>query len=382
MLGEAAWSVAQTPGPLRAFFERIRARKGPQVAATATARRLAAPFWCLLRREQDYAFERPSLTRSKLRQLELAAGAPPRTGVRGIAGNKSAAVRETERELARRAEAAYRRMISDWQATAPAKTGAGATPGRASQRPSKGKAARQARSPRHLHFAPSVTRTQPHSRKGAPNRPADLTFIRRSRASGCPAVWRARRPSRARRPTRCSCPDARAGRAARMARPGLEPGTPRFSVVRSATPGTAKPLESSQFAAECRQARVDLVSMRSDVRARRPQVFGDLVWLAPRSSRSSAPKARPDSDGTLDRAVARLALGHERLAVPAHQPARARRDPVRAAAAPDPGEQRTCPRPACRSKLVPSGRELGASGDARYSLEAVAEIRRHARGSR
>src|SRR5205823_1260309 len=37
MLGEAAWSVAQTPGPLRAFFERIRARKGPQVAATATA---------------------------------------------------------------------------------------------------------------------------------------------------------------------------------------------------------------------------------------------------------------------------------------------------------------------------------------------------------
>lgn len=37
MLGEAAWSVAQTPGPLRAFFERVRARRGPQVAATATA---------------------------------------------------------------------------------------------------------------------------------------------------------------------------------------------------------------------------------------------------------------------------------------------------------------------------------------------------------
>jgi len=28
MLGEAAWSVAQTPGPLRAFFERVRSRKG------------------------------------------------------------------------------------------------------------------------------------------------------------------------------------------------------------------------------------------------------------------------------------------------------------------------------------------------------------------
>ena len=30
MRGEAVWSVAQTPGPLRAFFERVRARKGPR----------------------------------------------------------------------------------------------------------------------------------------------------------------------------------------------------------------------------------------------------------------------------------------------------------------------------------------------------------------
>jgi transposase len=143
MLGEAAWSVAQTPGPLRAFFERVRARKGPQVAATATARKLACLFWCLLSREQDYAFQRPSMTRHKVRQLELAAGAPPRKGVRGIAGNKSPAVREAERGLARQAEAAYRRLVTDWQATGPTKAGAGATPGRASQRPSKGKAARQ-----------------------------------------------------------------------------------------------------------------------------------------------------------------------------------------------------------------------------------------------
>ena len=76
MLGEAAWSVAQTPGPLRAFFERVRARKGPQVAATATARKLACLFWCLLTRDEDYAYQRPSMTRSKIRQLELAAGAP------------------------------------------------------------------------------------------------------------------------------------------------------------------------------------------------------------------------------------------------------------------------------------------------------------------
>jgi len=143
MLGEAAWSVAQTPGPLKAFFERIRARKGPQVAATATARKLACLFWCLLTRQEDYAYARPSMTRSKIRQLELAAGAPPRKGVRGIAGNKNAQTLEAEREIARRAETAYRRTIADWKAAGPAKTGAGATPGRASSRPSKGKAARQ-----------------------------------------------------------------------------------------------------------------------------------------------------------------------------------------------------------------------------------------------
>jgi transposase len=143
MLGEAAWSVAQTPGPLRAFFERVRARKGPQVAATATARKLACLFWCLLTRDEDYAFARPSMTRAKIRTLELAAGAPPRKGVRGIAGNKNAATRDAERELARQAELAYRRTVADWQAAGPDKVGAGATPGRASSRLSRSKAARQ-----------------------------------------------------------------------------------------------------------------------------------------------------------------------------------------------------------------------------------------------
>ncbi len=133
MLGEAAWSVAQTPGPLRAFFERVRSRKGPQVAATATARKLCCLFWCLLIREQDYAFARPAMTRFKIRQLELAAGAPPRRGQAGVAGgHKTRSVREAERELATQAEAAYRRLISDWKATRPTKSGAGATPGRAS----------------------------------------------------------------------------------------------------------------------------------------------------------------------------------------------------------------------------------------------------------
>jgi transposase len=143
MLGEVAWKVTLTPGPLRAFFERVRARRGPQIAATATARKLVVLFWHLLASEQDYAFQRPALTRNKIRRLELLAGAPPQKGRKGIAGGKSRAVFEAERELSRQAETTYRRLVNDWQASGPRKLGAGATPGRASSRPSKGKAARQ-----------------------------------------------------------------------------------------------------------------------------------------------------------------------------------------------------------------------------------------------
>lgn len=143
MLGEVAWKVMQTPGPLRAFFERVRARRGPQVAATATARKLTVLFWHLLTREQDYAFARPAMTRNKIRQLELLAGAPPQKGRKGVAGSKSKATFDAERELSRQAEAAYRRLVNDWKAAGPKQTGAGTTPGRTSQRPSKAKAARQ-----------------------------------------------------------------------------------------------------------------------------------------------------------------------------------------------------------------------------------------------
>ena len=75
-LVEAAWSVVKQPGPLRAFYERTRARRGHGKAIVATARKLTVLFWCMLTRSQDYAHQRPALTKKKLRQLELTAGAP------------------------------------------------------------------------------------------------------------------------------------------------------------------------------------------------------------------------------------------------------------------------------------------------------------------
>src|SRR5215203_3774368 len=114
MLCEAAWIAVRTPGPLRAFYERLRARRGAQIALVATARKLCVLFWHLLTRGQDYAFGRPSLTRHKLRRLELMAGDPPRRGQRS---GSPASKREQrhERELSEQVEQAYRRLVADWQ---------------------------------------------------------------------------------------------------------------------------------------------------------------------------------------------------------------------------------------------------------------------------
>jgi transposase len=150
MLTEAAVVAVNTDGPMRAFYQRVRARRGNPIAIVAVARKLAVLFWHLLKRDEDYAFARPALTRHKLRELELRAGAERHPGRRNLA-NKSGYHQQTnrdrDRELAAQAELAYRRLVTDWKAAGPAKVGAGATPGRASNRPSKGKAARQTTSP-------------------------------------------------------------------------------------------------------------------------------------------------------------------------------------------------------------------------------------------
>jgi hypothetical protein len=164
MLGEAAWKVMLTPGPLRAFFERIRARRGAQIAATATARKLAVLFWHLLSRGEDYAFARPAMTRHKIRRLELLAGAPPQKGRHGIAGGKSKAVFDAERELSRQAEAAYRRLVSDWRSSGPAKAGAGVTPGAHLQSPRRAKQRGRLRKPQRSALR-SVN--HPHPTKGS-----------------------------------------------------------------------------------------------------------------------------------------------------------------------------------------------------------------------
>jgi transposase len=122
MLVEAAWVISGVPGPLRAFFVRIRNKRGKHVAAVATARKLAVIVWHMLSKDEDYTWSRPALLQRKMRYLELAAGYPSRRGGRqkGTAAAYShKAVREAEREMVGQAEEAYRRFVAGWKQQSP-----------------------------------------------------------------------------------------------------------------------------------------------------------------------------------------------------------------------------------------------------------------------
>jgi transposase len=145
VLVEAAWHAARTTGPLRAFHERVATRRGRNIATVAVARKLAVIAWHMLSRGEDYAFTRPSLTREKIRKLELATGAERRKGKRNpIRVFATKEQHRLDKELAAQAEVAYRRLVQDRQ---PAVKGASAAPGRASRGPSSGQAARQETAP-------------------------------------------------------------------------------------------------------------------------------------------------------------------------------------------------------------------------------------------
>ena len=126
MLVEAAWAAAKTPGPLHAFFVRIRARRGHQIAAVAVARKLAVLCWHMLTKEQDYQWARPALVANKLRAMELQAGEPQKKGnKRGPAyAYNIKALREQEMTIAKQAEQSYERLVERWKTRPPRNQGA------------------------------------------------------------------------------------------------------------------------------------------------------------------------------------------------------------------------------------------------------------------
>jgi len=120
MLVEAAWSAASVPGPLRAFFIRIRAKKGGCAAAVATARKMAVLIWHLLTKEKPYAWARPAFVAMKMRKLELKAGAPRAYGKAGPGRDYwIKEIRRREMELVAQAEEAYSRTVVAWKPKRP-----------------------------------------------------------------------------------------------------------------------------------------------------------------------------------------------------------------------------------------------------------------------
>ena len=159
-------------------IQRIRARRGHQVAITAAARKLACLFWILLWREEDYAFGQPSLTAKKLRRLEIMAGAPRWQDRQGV-WIAHRLLRDAELNVARQAEHAYAQTVRDRQAAGAIKAGASATPGRASQQPTRAKPRGRPQAPdvcTSLRQSLAPTRTIPQE---ATTSKPPLIFIRR-----------------------------------------------------------------------------------------------------------------------------------------------------------------------------------------------------------
>lgn len=122
MLVEAAWAVARSPGPLRAFFQRMASRRGKHIAAVATARKLAMIIWHMLTKGTDYIWMRPALLARKFRSIELRAGLPPSHAKRGSAYDYNIPEkRAEERSRVQVAEQNYANFASRWRAKPRAK---------------------------------------------------------------------------------------------------------------------------------------------------------------------------------------------------------------------------------------------------------------------
>jgi len=105
---EAAHLLVRTPGPFRAFFQRLQRRKPYNVAITAVARKLTVLVWHMLTSRQDYHYAAPGLTREKLSSVRQLS-----TGTRARRGELPGPVpdRAHDHDKAQEAEAQYGKFI-------------------------------------------------------------------------------------------------------------------------------------------------------------------------------------------------------------------------------------------------------------------------------
>ena len=123
MLVEAAWAVAKAPGPLHAFFVRLRARRGHPIAAVALPRKLTVLGWHGLTKDEDYLWGRGQpWSPTRPAPWNFQAGRPQNKGNRrgpAYAYNVKA-LRDQEQQLAQQAERNSARFVDCWR-TRPSK---------------------------------------------------------------------------------------------------------------------------------------------------------------------------------------------------------------------------------------------------------------------
>ena len=123
LLLEAAEHTVKAPGPLRAFYLRLRKKRNHNVAKTAVARKMAEIIWHLLTKDEDYLYQIPRLTQEKQARVKyLATGEKAKGGAAkgdkrsefygtGLKGRQVKV--EIAREAARKAEEKYAEIVAE-----------------------------------------------------------------------------------------------------------------------------------------------------------------------------------------------------------------------------------------------------------------------------
>ena len=118
LLIEAAHATVRSPGPLQAFYLRLRKRKGYNKAVVAVARKLVVLIWQMLTHGQPYSWAPPLRTHEKIRHIEIMAGkskhkAGSQQG-QPSKGGRSAYLRQrkADHDMAKLAQAQYEQLVA------------------------------------------------------------------------------------------------------------------------------------------------------------------------------------------------------------------------------------------------------------------------------
>ena len=117
LLIEGATAAVRVPGPLQAFYLRLRAKKCHNKAIVAAARKMTHFLWHMLKTGEPYRYAAPQQTQAKIRRVEILAGSPRRKGgagkgvdVRTLTTSRRKQ-RKNEWDLARIAQAQYEELV-------------------------------------------------------------------------------------------------------------------------------------------------------------------------------------------------------------------------------------------------------------------------------